>query len=85
MKINDNELLQLKCIVDRNPNLYLDEILMLFRIETGKYLHYTTIWRYLDESLHYSQHVMTLLVTQQCVEEEVQFGIVLGLLLQGDV
>ena len=83
--INDNELLQLKMIVDRNPNLYLDEISMLFGMEMGKFLHYTTIWRYLDERLHYSQQVMTSLATQQCEEEEIQFRVALGLLLQGDV
>ena len=50
----------------------------------GKYLHYTTIWRYLNERLEYSQQVMTGMATQQCDEEEMQFKLALELLLQGD-
>ena len=85
MAVNDNELIILKSIVDRNPNLYLDEISMLFGIATKKFLHYTTIWRYMSERLGYSQQVMISLATQQCEEEEIQFKVALELLLQGDV
>ena len=41
-KINEMELLQLKDIIDQRLDLYLDEITLLFGIETGKYVHHTT-------------------------------------------
>ena len=51
--IDDNELLQLKELVDRNPQLYLDEIALRFGIMTEKYLCSSTIWRYLSKKLGY--------------------------------
>ena len=48
--IDDNELLQLKELVDRNPQLYVDEIALRFGIMTEKYLCPSTIWGYLSKS-----------------------------------
>ena len=36
--IDDNELLVLKNIVDKDPNLYLDDTALQFAIRTRKYL-----------------------------------------------
>jgi len=55
MKINERELLKLKSIVDKHPNYYLDEIALVFGIDTGKFLHPSTIWRYMTNELGYSQ------------------------------
>ena len=41
---NIQELLKLKIIVEKNPNYYLDEIALVFGIDTGKSLHLTTVW-----------------------------------------
>ena len=48
-KINDMELLQLKRIIDEYPNYYLDEIALLFLTQTGKFLHFSTLHRYITK------------------------------------
>ena len=83
MRVDDNELLKLKQIVDQDPNHYLDEIMLVFGIETGKYVHTSTIWRYMSERLGYSQQVLSTLAKQQCEEDKHRFKQVLLLLLQG--
>ena len=51
MWIDKRELTQLKLIVDEYPNYYLDEIALTFGIETGKFVHLSTVWRYMTEGL----------------------------------
>jgi len=82
-KINDGELLILKQIVDANPNYYLDEVTLLFGVKTGKFVHYTTIWRYMTMKLDYSMQVLSKKAKQQCEEEGYRFRQALALLLQG--
>ena len=60
-KINDNELLQLKEMVDEHPHLYLDELALKFAVKTGKYLCDTTIWKYLKDKLGYSLRVLKMM------------------------
>ena len=81
--VDEHELLKLKSIVDKNPNNYLDDIALIFGIETGKFVHPSTIWRYMTERLSYSQQVLETLAKQQCVEDEHRFKLALALLLQG--
>lgn len=54
MRIDERELIQLKLIIDGHPNYYLDEITLTFVIETGKFVHPSTVWRYMTEGLGYS-------------------------------
>ena len=42
--MDDVSILELKEIVDDNPNLYLDELTFLFGVKTGKFVHYITVW-----------------------------------------
>ena len=68
-KVTESELLQLKCIVDTNPNLYLDEIALMFLIQSGKFLHYTTIQRYITTHFNYTLQTIMASAKQQCEEE----------------
>ena len=43
--LDDADIMHFKEIVDRNPNLYLDEMAFLFGIKTGKFVHFSTIRR----------------------------------------
>ena len=81
--INDHELLQLKQIVDDNPNLYLDEISLRFGIKTGKYLCDSTIWSYLSGKLGYSLRVLMDVGKQRNKDDEIAFLNALNLRLQG--
>ena len=81
--INDSELLQLKYMVDEDPNLYLDEIALRFAIKTGKYLSYSTIWVYLHDKLGYSLRVLSDVAKQRCKEQEERFLTGLAGQLQG--
>ena len=81
-KINETELHQLKGIIDRRPDLYLDEIALLFGIETGKYVHHTTLWRYVTVHLNYSLQCLTERAMQQSEAERSDFKHSLELLLQ---
>ena len=53
-KINTAELAILKQIVDNRPDLFLDEIAVVFGLQTGKFFHHTTLWRYITNHLNYS-------------------------------
>ena len=77
--INDHELLQLKQIVDDNPNLYLDEISLRFGIKTGKYLCDSTIWSYLSGKLGYNLRALTDVAKQQNKDDEIAYLNVLNL------
>ena len=68
--ITYSELMQLKNIVDENPNLYLDEIALKFAVKTGKYLAYNTISVILRTKLNYSMQVLSQVAIQRCIEEE---------------
>ena len=83
-KVTESELLQLKCIVDTNPNLYLDEIALMFLIQSGKFLHYTTIQRYITTHFNYTLQTIMASAKQQCKEEQQAFLSSLKLLLQND-
>ena len=61
MRIYGQELLKLKAMVDTHPNYYLDKITLVFSIDTGKFLHPSTIWRYMIDGLDYSQQVLSTL------------------------
>jgi putative heme iron utilization protein len=81
--ITDSELLQLKEIVDENPNLYLDEIALDFAVKTGKYLAYNSISVILRTKLNYSMQVLSEVAKQRSIEEEIRFLETLQILLQG--
>ena len=72
----------LKNIVNKNPNYYLDELAFLFGVETGKFVHYSTIWRSLKEKLDYSLQVLSTIAKQQCEDEETRYLQALEILLQ---
>ena len=80
--MNDADILSLKDIVDENPNLYLDEIAFLFGIKTGKYVHYSTVWRCITEKLEYSTKVLQTVAKQQCEVDEIRFLQAIEILLQ---
>lgn len=81
--INDSELLELKYMVDEDPNLYLDEITLQFAIKTGKYLSHSTIWVYLHDKLGYSLHVLLDVAKKRCKDQEERFLVGLSGMLQG--
>ena len=69
--INDHELMQLKDIVDENPQLYLDKIALSFAMVTSKYLCCSTIHEYLTTKLlDYSLRVLSAVAKQREEEEE---------------
>ena len=80
--INDDELLQLKYIIDDNPQLYLDEISLHFAIKTGKYLCDSTIWTYMTNKLGYSLKVLSDVAKQRSKDEEIAFMNCLECMLQ---
>ena len=82
--MNDEELLVLKKIIDDNPNLYLDEIVLLLIVQTGKALHYSTIHRYITHHFSYTLQSITAAAKQQCEENQNAFLTALKMLLQGD-
>ena len=71
--INEDELQQLKQIIDKRPDLYLDEISLVFGIETGKYVHHTTLWQYITENLNSSLQCLTERALQQSDVERDDF------------
>ena len=71
--IDDGDVLILKGIVNKNPNLYLDELSFLFRIKTNTCVHYSTVWRCLDERLGYLMKMLQRVAKQQCEENETRF------------
>ena len=75
--------MQLKEIVDENPNLYLDEIALKFTVKTGKYLAYNTISVILRQKLNYSMQVLSQVAIQRCIEEENKFLEAIQLYLHG--
>ena len=82
-KVIGSELLQLKHIVDTNPNLYLDEIPLMLLIQPGKFLHYTNMQLYIKN--HFNCSLQTMANAKQQYEEEQQaFLSSLKLLLQNN-
>lgn len=80
--VEEWELLRLKTIVDIHPNFYLDEIALIFGINTGKFLQPTTIWKYTIERLEYSQQMFSTLAKQQREEDEHRLKQAFEILLQ---
>ena len=81
--INNNELLELKYFVDKDPNLYLDKTVLQFPIKTGKYSCHRTIWNYLHGKLGYSLRVLSDVALQRNKEQEERFMAGLTGKLQG--
>ena len=81
-KINEADLQKLKEIIDRQPDLYLDELALVFGVTTGKYVHHSTLWRYITDHLHYSLQCLTERALQQSQVEREDFKHSLQLLLQ---
>lgn len=81
--INDHELMQLKDIVDINPQLYLDEIALCFVAATGKHLCCSTIQGYLTGKLNYSLRVLSEIAKQRNEEDQISFLNALDIRLQG--
>ena len=50
-KINQAELQQLKEIIYNWPDLFLDEIAIVFGMHTCKFMHHVTLWRYVTNNL----------------------------------
>ena len=80
--ISESDLLLLKELVDEDPNIYLDELTLLFGIKTGKYIHQSTVWKYVVEDLGYSLKVLTRVARVSCETDETQFHQALSVLLQ---
>lgn len=82
--INEDQLQQLKNIIDRNPSLYLDEIAALFGMQIGKYLHPATIWKYISNNynLNYSLQCLTERALQRNQVEREDFKHFLEFYLQ---
>ena len=83
-RITADELSQLKAIVDRRPDLFLDEISVVFGIQTGKFLHHVTLWRYISNNLGYSLQSLTECASQQCEQTRDEYKYVLDLVLHED-
>ena len=83
-KLDDEELLVLKKIVDDNPNYYLDEIVLMLVVQTGKALHYSTTHRYITHQFNYTLQSITACAKQQCEQDQNAFITSLRMLLQGD-
>lgn len=62
--LDNGDVLILKGIVDQNPNFYLDELAYFFGMTTGKFVHYSTIWRCLVQKLDYSMKVLQVIDKQ---------------------
>ena len=62
--LDDGDSLVLKGLIDDNPNLYLDKIVVLFGIKTRKFVHYSTMKRYMLYKLNYSMKVIQSLAAQ---------------------
>ena len=78
-KINQQELDQLRTIVTNRPDLFLDEIAVVFGIQTGKFLPHNTLWRYITKHLGFSLQTLTKFAAQQCEATRLQFKNVLEL------
>jgi len=63
----------------------LDEICVEFLKYPGKYLHLSTIWRYITTKIGYTLKVLTSIAKQQCEDEATMFHNALNLYLQGDI
>ena len=83
-KLNDEELYMLREIVLDHPNYYLDEIALALLIKCGKFLHYSTLQRYITTNLNFTLQSIIASAKQQCEAEQHMFLESLGLLLQGD-
>ena len=62
--LDDGGVLMLKRIVDGNPNYFLDEIAFMFGMESGKFVHYSTIRQCLVEKLGYSMKGLQMVAAQ---------------------
>ena len=82
--INEAQLQQLKTIIDQSPSLYLDEIVVIFGIQTGMYFHPTTIWLYMTNHLDYSLQYLTERAMQRNQVERENFKHSLGFYLQNN-
>ena len=82
---NDNDILVVKAIVDENPNYYLDEIAFFFGMQTGTFVHHSTIRRCLVDRLGYSMKVLQTIAKQQCEVDEILFLQAMEIHLQSDV
>ena len=83
-KITADELSQLKEIVDRRPDLFVDEISVVFGIQTGKFLHHVTLWRYITNNLGYLLQSLTESASQQCEQTRDEYKYILDFLLHDD-
>ena len=81
-KLNQSELEQLKGIIDNRPDLYLDEIALVFGIQTGKYVSYSSLWRHITHKLNDSLQSLTEIASQQCELTRVEFKQALDLALR---
>ena len=80
--IDDEQLLQLKELIDEYPQLYLDEISLYFGVKTGVYLLTCTIWRYMTNNLGYSLRVLSEVSKKRNEMEEIRFLNTLSINLQ---
>ena len=80
--LDDADILSLKEVVDENPNLYLDEIAFTFGVKSGKFVHYSTIRRYMIDKLGYSMQVLQRIAKQRNEQDEIKYLNALSLMLQ---
>ena len=80
-KINEAELEQLRTILIQRPDLFLDEIALIFGIQTGKYFPHCTIWKYITTYLGFSLQSLTEYAAQQCEMTRNHFKYVLEITL----
>lgn len=76
-KISQADLQKLKDILIQRPDLFLDEIAVVFGMHTGKYYPHSTLWTYITNYLGFSHQTLTEYAVQQCEETRSEFKHVL--------
>ena len=80
-RLDHAELNQLKAILDNCPDLFLDEIAIVFGVQTGKFMHHVSLWRYITNTLGYSLQSLTESAAQQSEMTRDQFRVTLELMI----
>ena len=72
-KISPADLETLRAIIMRRPDLFLDEIAIVFGIQVGKFYPHSTLWSYITNYLGFSLQTLTEYAAQQCEETRSEF------------
>ena len=72
-KISPTDLKILRTIIMKRPDLFLDEIAIVFGMQVGKYYPHCTLWSYITNYLGFSLQTLTEYAAQQCEETRSEF------------